>query len=568
MNNVSNLAKRSGSNNYYYRESVPLDVRSILARNGLPCKNEIWKSLRTPSVQDAKMALVSARAEQHKRWADIRAHDLKIFETPTEHDLKSAAVTYGYDLAFENQSKVFRQNVDADNVDAALDAKRESLKQRALDPTEREDIARLAILIAKKEKWKLEDGQLDQLRKYLHEAVLDSLNGIIAVFEGKPRPEPTSSVVKQVREGALSNAAPGESILELFDLYVKAKIAEGTKSRSALRDAKTIFTQLTEFVGKKRALGSISKSEIRNFRNLYAAIPARWNLRKEFKGLTFVQAAKKASGGDWPLRSPATVAKAISDISAVYIWAIDDGYAVDNPTERLKPKPHRGESRRPPYKPEQLKSFFESPLFTGCDPQPGKEHLKGKMQIRDWRYWVPIIALFTGARAGEIAQLRCGDVVYVEETWIFDIHKNPDRHAPKHLKNKNSVRPIPIHQAIIELGFLNYLTIVQSEPDDLLFPEIELDHRDQMGGRPSRFIRTYLKRIGLKEPGLGLHSFRHTWIDECRKRGIYDALSGSILGHAKVGTTTQYGSGTEGNLTQRKRAIDALDFEGFDLHRH
>lgn len=67
LSKISNLATRKGSRNYYYRENVPQDVKAILKRNGKHSGPEVWKSLKTPSVQDAKIALVPVRAEQHKQ---------------------------------------------------------------------------------------------------------------------------------------------------------------------------------------------------------------------------------------------------------------------------------------------------------------------------------------------------------------------------------------------------------------------------------------------------------------------------------------------------------------------
>ncbi len=380
-------------------------------------------------------------------------------------------------------------------------------------------------------------------------------------------PEPQSSLVRQVRERNIIKAPVGETLSELFERYQKAMTASGRKGKSSLQDAKIVVDQFGNFVGSRRAIRSITKAEARNFRDAFSSAPSRWNLRKEFRGLTLTQAGKKAEVEDWPLRSAKTVAKAISDISAFYTWAIKEGYADDNPTYGLKPSTNKDEGRLPSYQPEQLRSFFESPLFSGCDSRVGKEHLRGNKKVRDWRYWIPIISLFTGARVGEIAQLRCNDVKCIDGIWIFDIQKELDGNTPKSLKNKSSVRPVPIHSTLEKIGFFEYWKKKKSETSDLLFPEISLDYRGQMGGRPSRFIRSYLGRIKLKVKGLGVHSFRHTWTDECRRRGVYDALSASILGHSKGTMTSRYGELIEGNLEQRKDAIELLDFEGFDLHR-
>ncbi|MFK4002541.1 hypothetical protein [Qipengyuania sp. NPDC077563] len=76
----------------------------------------------------------------------------------------------------------------------------------------------------------------------------------------------------------------------------------------------------------------------------------------------------------------------------------------------------------------------------------------------------------------------------------------------------------------------------------------------------SKFWQRYLKRLDIKERGLALHSFRHTFADEVRRRGGLDAILGSILDPVKGTMTSRYGADTEGNLAQRKALIDLVDY--------
>jgi integrase len=80
--------------------------------------------------------------------------------------------------------------------------------------------------------------------------------------------------------------------------------------------------------------------------------------------------------------------------------------------------------------------------------------------------------------------------------------------------------------------------------------------------QPSKFWQRYLKRIGQKERGLALHSFRHTFADAVRRVGGSDAILGTILGHAKGTITAHYGTLTEGNLDQRREMVNAVNYSG------
>jgi len=63
----------------------------------------------------------------------------------------------------------------------------------------------------------------------------------------------------------------------------------------------------------------------------------------------------------------------------------------------------------------------------------------------DYQFWLPLIALHTGARLNEIAQLRVEDIKDIDGIKCFYIN---EEHELKTLKNTNSMRYIPIHSAL------------------------------------------------------------------------------------------------------------------------
>lgn len=67
------------------------------------------------------------------------------------------------------------------------------------------------------------------------------------------------------------------------------------------------------------------------------------------------------------------------------------------------------------------------------------------------RRWVPWICAYTGARAGEITQLRGKDVVQREGRWAIQI--TPDAGTVK----TGEPRIVPIHEHLIEQGFIDFV---------------------------------------------------------------------------------------------------------------
>jgi integrase len=193
------------------------------------------------------------------------------------------------------------------------------------------------------------------------------------------------------------------------------------------------------------------------------------------------------------------------------------------------------------------------------------EHKPGNFTIRDWRYWLPLVALFSGMRLGEIAQLLVEDVQEMQGTWVM--HVTTDGDDEKKLKTVGSERVVPVHSELIALGFLRYHAALKKTGSKRLFPEIKPDSRGFMSGAPSKFLNTYLGRIGVKTKMLAMHSFRHLFADRLRKAGYLDNDFGFILGHGDrlVRTTGRYGLLPQGTVAHRSKLIEAASFEELDL---
>lgn len=284
--------------------------------------------------------------------------------------------------------------------------------------------------------------------------------------------------------------------------------------------------------------------------------------KKELEGLSLAEAADEWGRLGGAVRSQRTVAKEVSGLSSFFVWLIDNAYVdEDNPTIGFRPRRFdKKETKYPPYSDAQLRAVFGSSLFALCDS--AKVYLPGTDQIRDWRYWLPLCALYSGARAGEIAQLHCSDLREEQGVWVFDF--NDAGGDGKTLKTSSSRRIIPVHPALFGLGIQDYIAGMRNAGHTQLFPEIKPGPRGDWSYAPSKFWQKYLKRIGVKQPGLALHSFRHGFVDECRRKGVSKDVVQALLGHSDGSVTAHYGSIPWGTLVERKQAIDALSYK--ELH--
>jgi integrase len=155
-------------------------------------------------------------------------------------------------------------------------------------------------------------------------------------------------------------------------------------------------------------------------------------------------------------------------------------------------------------------------------------------------FWLPLLALFTGARRGELTGLRAADVAHDEIIGAVSIFITADRKAGKTLKTRHSARVVPVHPQLIKLGFLEFVEVAAKErgSNAWLFPEVA---PGTTGAKAfSKWFGRYIGQHGITARGSvrrwpacrildlicpidetnGLHQFRHSFIDALRLAGV------------------------------------------------
>lgn len=176
-------------------------------------------------------------------------------------------------------------------------------------------------------------------------------------------------------------------------------------------------------------------------------------------------------------------------------------------------------------------------------------------------YWLPLLALYTGARVEELAQLLVSDIKEIDGLGHIINISDDAPHA--HLKNANSRRRVPVHGVLIACGFLDY--VAKQAQSGMLFPDLKPNHRGKYGGYFSYFFSTYLrKKIGITDERKVFHSFRHTFKDCCRQVGIEEAVHDALTGHSKPSASRGYGN-EQYPLDPLFEAIARYDVADLDL---
>lgn len=174
-------------------------------------------------------------------------------------------------------------------------------------------------------------------------------------------------------------------------------------------------------------------------------------------------------------------------------------------------------------------------------------------------YWVMLIALFTGARMGEIFFLQVDSIKKDENgIWYFDIISDESRNT----KNSQSVRPIPIHSKLISLGFIDFVEQRKADGETArLFPEYK-DHNGKAGVKFTDAFKRYRKKCFDAPPRTKVfHSFRHTINNKLQQLAskMNPVMLCRLAGHS-TGSMTFDIYGGDFELKDLKEVIELLNF--------
>ncbi len=152
--------------------------------------------------------------------------------------------------------------------------------------------------------------------------------------------------------------------------------------------------------------------------------------------------------------SVATVNRNLVHLGEVLKAAQAEGLRIDsspNPALLRRFSKRAAKDDREAFTPEDVRLLFAAPVWTGCQSAKRRRQ-PGAIILKDWTFWVPLIAAYTGTRREEICGLETADVGEVDGVPVFHIRSN----ARRGLKNPQSERLVPVHSHLIELGFLDF----------------------------------------------------------------------------------------------------------------
>ena len=203
------------------------------------------------------------------------------------------------------------------------------------------------------------------------------------------------------------------------------------------------------------------------------------------------------------------------------------------------------ESSREKFELAALREIFRDPPRLEDIPDAAGGHAA---------FWVPILALYTGARKEELTGLLMEDVTVARGQVTLHLRNNRLRR----LKTRGSKRDVPVHKDVLALGFIEYLDTLRQAGADRLFPG--LVNSESVA---EWFIAHVQTRIGKSDIKQDMHSFRHTFKTACRTAEMLTEMHEFLTGHARTSVSDKYGT-PAGQRTVR-RVLNRVKYPGVAL---
>jgi len=230
-------------------------------------------------------------------------------------------------------------------------------------------------------------------------------------------------------------------------------------------------------------------------------------------------------------------------LSGVFKWAKRSGHFEGaNPFSEHAFRPPR-DTGWVPYNDDELRRLFSGPMFHGDMSDP-----------LAWCMW---IALYSGLRLNEVAQLRVEDVRQEHKIWIFDVCPGDG----KSLKTAAATRKVPVHGRLVEVGLLEYQAKIGAGQ---LFPSLKGAGADKkLGWYLGQRFTEYRRRCGVTRSRLSFHSFRKCFTTSLDRAGVSSTDAAALLGHARGFTFSTYSSGP--GLARLRSLVELVTYDGLSI---
>jgi integrase len=384
------------------------------------------------------------------------------------------------------------------------------------------------------------DQRFTILKKRIVEALGDVEEARLRWSSGDDEYWPPSSSVDTADIAPVTRSeAATATIRDVALAYLDHRRAERRATPKAISQLNGQIETLLSGLGYETQVTDVTPVVAGQVFTAFRSLPSNFRKVDSLSRLTLFTAAKEARRLGLSPMNPKTVNNVMTTLRGVFREAQDQGLVLVNPFKGKHVSIVKTAGSDRGFTPEELDTMIAAPLFMGCE-RHGRPFQAGSFRLNDWRFWLPAVAMLSGARAAELCQLRREDVR--EDHGSLTLHLTSQ--GDKRLKTIHSARIVPVHDRLIHLGFRHYVdTRPLGSAIGSLF-EIPIPANGNWSAKAGNWFREkFLSDTlgGARRDGLGLHSFRHNVETSMRAAGVRQDISHRLLGHKAADVAGGYG---------------------------
>lgn len=323
------------------------------------------------------------------------------------------------------------------------------------------------------------------------------------------QPDDTPAAVREMLPAEPEASDLDPSITAVIERMIEFKkhADEGLEEKTA-RQYRAFGTLLQRVTGKTD-VRSLLQADFVKLRSVLLKLPKSFGKSPTDHTLPIEAILAKAAGlpKEKVGLAVGTVNRYVDHASALISAAKSEGFELHprlDPGLLRRKEKGRARDKKRTFTREELETLFQHGYWT--DPEPGPWLPPLAERRRSGRYWVPLIAAYSGLRREEIAGIGVDYVREEDGITYFDVITTTDRR----IKNVSSRRKVPVHDDLIHLGLMELVRDARRAGCVRLFPDLKEPASEIMGRRVGRHVEKLVKKIwGDAGQGLSVQSARH-----------------------------------------------------------
>lgn len=517
--------KRGGM--FHFRMRIPEDIQGILSIR------EISRALKTSNPREA------FRKAQRLAWVmtvfydDVREGK---FMSMKDKEIKALVAEWLEETLEEDRLKRITRGKPKTDEEVDDDVETYSYLESDL----RENLATgnikaveaIAREILEDKGLSLDKGSVDY-KTLCHELLVASVTCMKALQDrnlGKTEGYQqylSSIVVSKPEEEELEAGKNNPLLSELIDEWVKDKMRLKDWNERTKEQNVPMVEDFVEMVGDM-PIARLKPEHMRDARERFMRVPKNRKQTKDYADKSLRELSELEIPEEGRM-NPQTLSNRAVKIGGFLKWVKDRGYPVRNDLEtvmKFKQNKRKASTARAVFTQDELTRMF-------CPDN----YLEAVKDIPS-RFWVPLIGLCTGMRIEEICQLYLVDIKEENGVLCFDVNtRKVNGKNDKSVKTLSGNRLVPVSPVLKDLGIVEYIEELREKGAERLFPElVKKKNSSKYSSEVSRWFNRYLDNIGIEndeEKGSKVfHSFRHTFINDCKQAGVENLKRREVAGHA------------------------------------